>query len=183
MSQNPPTEFGGMSVHGTFETCRPDLSMSVHRGRSEVTGEQSERRDWRFRISSSGANDRFAPTAAIPASSVFGNDRARRCPFPGEDRKSPVLCQSDAIDPTETSSLIASENGGCHFPLVDWSQKVLVLAIAHLSPSACAIVLAMQPQAYISKISGTGRGLLVERGTRVLVPFALRRQTRRSTSK
>ena len=34
--------------------------MSVHRGRSEVTGEQSERRDWRFRISSSGANDRFA---------------------------------------------------------------------------------------------------------------------------
>src|SRR5712672_1745601 len=45
---------------GTFETCRPDLSMSVHRGRSEVTGEQSEQRDWRFRISSSGANDRFA---------------------------------------------------------------------------------------------------------------------------
>ena len=28
-------------------------------------------------------------------------DRARRCPFSGEDRKSPVLCQSDAIGRVE----------------------------------------------------------------------------------
>jgi hypothetical protein len=33
-------------------------------------------------------------------------DRARRCPFPGEDRKSPVLCQSDAIDPSRTSMCV-----------------------------------------------------------------------------
>src|ERR1700694_4957308 len=30
---------------GTFETCRRALRMSVHRGRPEVTGRRSERRD------------------------------------------------------------------------------------------------------------------------------------------
>jgi hypothetical protein len=51
------------SLVGTFETCRPDLSMSVHRGRSEVTGEQSERRAGAFGSRRRGANDRFAPEA------------------------------------------------------------------------------------------------------------------------
>src|SRR6266576_3239561 len=64
-----------MSFHVTFETCRPDLSMSVHRGRSEVTGEQSEQRDWRFRISSSGANDRFARPSFADYSEFIGHDR------------------------------------------------------------------------------------------------------------
>ena len=61
------------SGSGTFETCRPDLSMSVHRGRSEVTGEQSEQRDWRFRISSSGANDRFARPSFADYSEFIGH--------------------------------------------------------------------------------------------------------------
>jgi hypothetical protein len=33
-----------MSLHGTFETCRPGLTMSVDRRRSEVAGEGLERR-------------------------------------------------------------------------------------------------------------------------------------------
>jgi hypothetical protein len=36
MSQNPPTEFVGMSVHGTNRTNRADLMMSVPRGNPEV---------------------------------------------------------------------------------------------------------------------------------------------------
>jgi hypothetical protein len=32
-------------VYGTFETCRPTLKMSVYRGRPEVIGAQSNRRD------------------------------------------------------------------------------------------------------------------------------------------
>jgi hypothetical protein len=33
------------STHGTFETCRRTLNMSANRGRSEVVGLGSERRD------------------------------------------------------------------------------------------------------------------------------------------
>jgi len=32
------------STHGTFETCRRTLRMSVYRGRPEVIGARSERR-------------------------------------------------------------------------------------------------------------------------------------------
>jgi transposase InsO family protein len=67
-----------MSPIGTFETCRPDLSMSVHRGRSEVTGEQPEQRDWRFRISSSGANDRFANSRRSPTTLNLCASRVKR---------------------------------------------------------------------------------------------------------
>ncbi|HEX9468191.1 MAG TPA: hypothetical protein VF957_01480, partial [Bradyrhizobium sp.] len=35
----------GMFVHGMFETCRLTLSMSANRGRPEVTGALSKRRD------------------------------------------------------------------------------------------------------------------------------------------
>jgi hypothetical protein len=35
----------GMSLVGTFETCQPALRMSVHRGRPEVVGPRSNRRD------------------------------------------------------------------------------------------------------------------------------------------
>src|SRR5713101_3493330 len=34
------------SVHGTFETCRPALRMSVYPGRPEVTGRWSKRCLW-----------------------------------------------------------------------------------------------------------------------------------------
>ena len=34
-----------MSTVGTFETCQPALKLSAYRGRPEVTGGQSERRD------------------------------------------------------------------------------------------------------------------------------------------
>src|ERR1700682_518043 len=34
-----------MSLHGPFETCRTAQNMSVHRGRPEVTGGRSERRE------------------------------------------------------------------------------------------------------------------------------------------
>jgi hypothetical protein len=49
------------SGFGTFETCRPALAMSVHRGRSEVTGERSERRDWHLSDLVVWANVGFAP--------------------------------------------------------------------------------------------------------------------------
>jgi hypothetical protein len=38
----------------------------VHRGRSEVTSERSERRDWHFSDLVVWANVGFAPTAAVP---------------------------------------------------------------------------------------------------------------------
>src|SRR6266436_2814647 len=34
------------STHGSFETCRRTLRMSAYRGRPEVIGARSERRDW-----------------------------------------------------------------------------------------------------------------------------------------
>src|SRR5713101_7065880 len=42
----PPRTTGVMSGFGTFETCRRTLKRSAYRGRSEVIGSQSERRDW-----------------------------------------------------------------------------------------------------------------------------------------
>ena len=51
---------------GTFETCRPALKMSVHRGRSEVTGGRSERRDQQVSDLVVWANVGFAPEAAVP---------------------------------------------------------------------------------------------------------------------
>ena len=59
------------SAFGTFETCRPALKMSVHRGRSEVTGGRSERRDWHFSDLVVWADDRFAPNAVIPDKLTF----------------------------------------------------------------------------------------------------------------
>jgi len=52
------------SLVGTFETGRPALKMSVHRGRSEVTGGRSERRDQQVSDLVVWANVGFAPTAA-----------------------------------------------------------------------------------------------------------------------
>jgi hypothetical protein len=56
------------SESGTFETCRPALNMSGHRGRPEVTGRNSKRR--------------FLPQADIPVSSsgmfAFADDSCIR---------------------------------------------------------------------------------------------------------
>jgi hypothetical protein len=60
---------------GTFETCRPALKMSVHRGRSEVIGGRSERRDRHFSDIVVWANDRFAPEAVVPVKPVFDSCR------------------------------------------------------------------------------------------------------------
>ena len=66
-----------MSLIGTFETCRPALKMSVHRGRSEVTGGRSERRDWYFSDLVVWANDRFAPKVVIPRSRFLTHLQSR----------------------------------------------------------------------------------------------------------
>src|ERR1700704_4106657 len=105
------------------------------------------------------------PTAAIPAGSVFGNDRVRRCPFPGEDRKSPVLCESDAIDLSETSNPRLSPVG-CHFPLADWSQSA---SLSHAQSVALRLWGRLNAATRVHHAYRRCSGSLADRGARSAV--------------
>jgi hypothetical protein len=108
--------------------------MSVHRGRSEVTGGRSERRNWHFRTSSFWANVRFAPAAGNSQFECYGTidvpstiglrfeslrARQQNKILSGRQRV-PVLCRGN---PRETSAGVSSpsrnrQKNNCEKPSV-----------------------------------------------------------------